>query len=1008
MRKLVFLLMSFACMVSFLVVPAFAGTWQNTTFNFCRNIQTTETGYSDRIFEIANTYVDFTGGTKPDQNSVMLVNSTCSNGGVPIQLQLSNVSVTGSKINTANLIFETNATKNAAVSYSIYYDPSPIGSLSLNATPNYEDIGWGGSHINGFNSTLGLNRNAPTNSYFGFGTLNGVGNNNNSLTEYYYNGGNRLNGVTPGENSFLFGGDTIGSPNGLFANNATSVGAFTGPFLEAINLTNTSFMNSTLVSMFLYNRSIPIIHVQNASVNFGGLTKAMMSIWSDGSQVGGYRDFQSAATGTYIPFSNESSGCFAGMCINIIMQNQSFIDNSVKKTYIGGNTDPNFLILRLDQNYPTAFDYWIFLSNNDTAQIKTVYNVTQHPLIFNISGENSQNPPSAFSTNTSQDPSSFETNTTNFYITVNVSDLTVRNVSAYLSWNNTNQSFDGYSNDTIGNFTFNKTLRIPFMLGANNTAIGTWWNVSVTFNNGTMVNGSTANTSQSVLYAYYFSSLAGSVSQIVYPNTMNITARDRHQVQDGIADNMTVLFDGVQYTNTSYVYNFTQQAVGWSDQWDYNPVFTPNITGNNITIHYNATYTAYNGTQVRIQSQQGDLTVFMYKPSVFQCGTGPTIGIPTLGLFMYNESTGTNSTTDNSVNSTVNGVFNFTVSSNSSLISSMNISMTGNTRYYICLYPTNVTVQVNSHMVYQPVSNANPRDYFLTNATLNNVSTEIDLFHLPSSAPDNKVNFILRDSSSNLLSGYIVSIQKWFVGSNTYPTVAMAQSDNNGNALTYLQLYNTYYRITITRGTQVVATYDAATIKCLDSANCIQNLFVSTPTGIDPFKYVGRLAGTCSYTNSTLTLSCTAVDMSGLANQYCLNVKEFNTLQTINTANVCVGSSTGTVGYTFPSFNASKAYTYQLSALTSGTISNQTILYAGSLQFFGPNVLGNEGVVVAFIVIGTIAFMGLFSPMIGIILLLLATGFMSAMQIINLPIGAFTALVIIGLIIIWRMRSRGE
>lgn len=610
----------------------------------------------------------------------------------------------------------------------------------------------------------------------------------------------------------------------------------------------------------------------------------------------------------------------------------------------------------------------------------------------------------------------YETNWTTFNFSVNTSS--VSNVTAYFMWNNTNRSFD-YASRSGDTLSFMKNLTIPLLVGSNRTNITTLWSYNVVFSNGTV--NTTQNTTQStqeIQYAYNFSSLVGDRTTYLQTDVLNATGKSINKFYNpAVAESMSIKFNGTTYGNNSWVLNETWTGPSFLNAFRFGPVPMPTVmTVNGTTIAYNATYSVSYGGNTRTSSELGTITILVYKVAITTC-TGGSGELPTIGLFTYNETSRTN-VSQAIANNTIDAVFTIYNPLNKSLSFSNSFALRNNTNYYICLQPNNNTLVVDGDIRYQATSDRTPRSYFLRNASLTNITQEIKLFVLEGD-PDlltgkaRRVKVVVKDSADNPLAEYIAKGMKYYQDQNNFETVEMTKSDYVGEDITYLQTNDIFYKFIVEKDNVVKGTFSPFTIKCSDTStqsDCIVNLVIDIGNPIEFFNYDGKIAHDCSYINSTLTLTCTFTDTSGWATQMCLEIDEVGLIRPIRTSSQCVSSTAATIGYTFSSFNSTKKFQYKLySLLDSDLNTNKTTLESGGINWDGAPVAGTTGLVLAFIVIGVVALLGLFSPLVGIMMMVAAMVSMEIMGILDLGVGGTGAFAILGLFIwYWMSRGRGS
>lgn len=600
----------------------------------------------------------------------------------------------------------------------------------------------------------------------------------------------------------------------------------------------------------------------------------------------------------------------------------------------------------------------------------------------------------------------FEANWTLFNATFDVAG-NISAPNAYLWWNGTNMSFD-FSTSVGNRWSIGKNLTVPFLF-VNDSSAPHGWNISLPLSNGTLLRNDTSTVNQSLLFAFFFNDLTGTTQALKVDSfSARVTAMNRLFVQNGLYMTASINFNGTTLNNATFTQNFSWTGPNFLTSWNFSGN-VPNITGvNNASLIYNATVTVFNGSQSRTQTGRGSLTLFIYNPLLAACGSAalPNNNIPVLSLYTYNETTNRNTSliTDVNVTTTIDAAFSIFPSGNRSNYMNSSFQVSGGRNYFVCMYPANATFRTDAEFRYQ-ADQHEPRSYFLTNASLTAPPNEIKLFLLHNDAPAYLFPISLKDSANNILVGYTVQALRYYVQTNSYEVVNMAKSDQFGVSNMWLAPNNVYYKFLVYNDQVLSGTIDRRLLTCTVSTACNLNLIIDTSAGIASFNYLNKIFSVCTWTNSSLTLSCTWTDSTGLASQMCLDIKEFGYIRPIQTAYTCVTSASGTVGHTFGLYNSSTQYFYQLvGILENGAVDNTTIVSSGWIQNHGQPIAGSSGLVLAFIVIGTIAVIGLVSPVTGILLMLFGMGAMSMMQIIDLGSGGVAGLVLVGLVVLWYIR----
>jgi len=190
-----------------------------------------------------------------------------------------------------------------------------------------------------------------------------------------------------------------------------------------------------------------------------------------------------------------------------------------------------------------------------------------------------------------------------------------------------------------------------------------------------------------------------------------------------------------------------------------------------------------------------------------------------------------------------------------------NFSQNNQSFYDVCIDPDWVTYTTDATIEYSGTG-TDTRYYFLDAASINNVSTNISLYLLPS-ALSTLITFTVYDSKGHLTSDILVEIQLWDTALG-WITVANFLSDTNGNGYAELQT-GKWYRYILKQDGTVLETYSKTRLESTSVP-----LHLPAPDSMEIYEYFDKIATTCpcTYTNATKMLSCSATDTSGLSSNY--------------------------------------------------------------------------------------------------------------------------------------------
>ena len=283
----------------------------------------------------------------------------------------------------------------------------------------------------------------------------------------------------------------------------------------------------------------------------------------------------------------------------------------------------------------------------------------------------------------------------------------------------------------------------------------------------------------------------------------------------------------------------------------------------------------------------------------------------------------------------------------------------GSSNYSVCIYPSSATYTVNGIGQYY-ATGFSYRNYYLTNATINNVSQNINLYLLENTSTTSII-MRTRDSFGNPVSGVIIYAQEYYIANNSYVTVSTAQTDYNGNTLMNLNAYNTMYKfILYQNGAIVYQTIYPMQITSDLITNGINFNVLPTVYG-EVYKYINNIAYSCQFNNSTGVISCYVIDTSGLMTQACMQIKKYGALNLTILYQGCVNSSGSVLTYSLGNYTGYRyVYSLWVNYPSSVYLINQATLDFSSAGIFA--VVGPDAIIIMIIMIVFFSTAAFFSP----------------------------------------------
>lgn len=371
-------------------------------------------------------------------------------------------------------------------------------------------------------------------------------------------------------------------------------------------------------------------------------------------------------------------------------------------------------------------------------------------------------------------------------------------------------------------------------------------------------------------------------------------------------------------------------------------------------------------------------------PALINCSLG---GTPTV---RFNNLRETNQT---SINATLDISFNI---SNElyGANNSYSFSFSENATHQICINPNWTSYNIDAQLQFDG-SGYSPRSYYLTNATLTNTTQNVNLYLLEDSSSAGVVVYV-KDSSDNYVAGAKVILEKYYIGSGTYETVVIGETDGSGKFYTYLDLNDVYYRAYVydTDGT-LSNEYSPMTIP--DTVNDPEELiFYLSSAPPEYFDFEGSAAYYCTFTNATKIIRCVITDGSGLMSQACLDVDKQGLLSYTNICDTCGTGSSVTLTCNITNY-ANGTVMYKFSAVMSS--GNQKLLVTDYIYFPGAPKFGDIGLIATIIMILGMALVGIFSPLLAMFLAICGLAIGAGLGMVEVSVTSLIGLLILVIII---------
>jgi len=571
------------------------------------------------------------------------------------------------------------------------------------------------------------------------------------------------------------------------------------------------------------------------------------------------------------------------------------------------------------------------------------------------------------------DSTVYETANTSYNATMTVGSM-VNDLETTLFWNGTVRDTATWTGSGVRNESVIHWFR-PSLVTVNQT--NTSWRIQYTANytreNGsqtTEAHNTTAGT-QEVWEAFVVDSFGITQDRV-------IEAQDL----DAAFTNTTLVPDTPAHTNSSITYNGTKKA--GNTVTFRAPVLPNQSTQKASTSASGATTVSYRSRSKTLTT--GSDTVTVHNKILTDCSAGSASQTTALRFVTRNEENNSEKVpadVDYNLDTTITGrnTDNFAFSRTGKQIDT-------------CIYPTWAEYRVTGPIQYS-AQNYSDRTYNLYNISITNQTSLYNLYLLPNTF-STPIYFQVQENDGTAVSGATIKVMRYYIGKDSYLTVAKSVTDSEGVSSSYMRVNEIYYKYLISKNGEVLLETERQILQCQTSP-CTKT-FVIDPETVSPyFQKKESFAYNCRVNSATDTanasVQCTVDHTTGSmeeaqllveerqvvgANTYC-NISVINTGESM----VCELGNTSQNVYQYKLFGTKDDTTY---TLATDVVDNTVALFAGNAVY------------AAFVVFLAITGLGLFSPAAGIMFSML--GFLAAawLQLLSLGAASVAGVVVVAMI----------
>jgi len=451
--------------------------------------------------------------------------------------------------------------------------------------------------------------------------------------------------------------------------------------------------------------------------------------------------------------------------------------------------------------------------------------------------------------------------------------------------------------------------------------------------------------------------------------TLNIT-RDSDYITNA---NATLHYNGTAYTPT--------ETTNGTYFYYTKTITMPSVDANtNVTFNWTYTLEGEENTTSRTASE----TQLIYNIDMDDCST---YNITALNFSLVEESN----------NASINGSMDFTFSlaqEGTTVAYSKSVTDRNWTAFCIPNNDIDFTAQLQSEY---SAEGYDAHTYFAYNLAITN-ATQYITYYLTNGTTI--VEFTVLDQNGDKVEDAYIKVKKYDIGTGTYKTIETLKTDEQGKALGNIILDTAWYEFVVEYGGTVYLE-DGPTKITTTSRTFRINLLTDFFARYTDVIY--GITSSLNYTDATGNFRFTWSDPDGNYHYGCLKVTKESLTGNTLINETCVQSTAGTI---------------LININDSGSV-NGTYVAVGYIKFDEPYVLqvlrktwgslsekyGKEGLFYAFLIILTVAMVGIFAPKVAMILAVIGLVFSSMLGFFNMNPSWIIALVIAAGLTIYRMRD---
>lgn len=570
----------------------------------------------------------------------------------------------------------------------------------------------------------------------------------------------------------------------------------------------------------------------------------------------------------------------------------------------------------------------------------------------------------------------YETSTNQFNITfIHLSGTNI--TSANLTYNySTITGSIIFSNSTKTVYAVNATA--PLVL-TTSTTIPFNWTYYIEPTGNASFSDTTSPETQTVNWAFFPYGLIFD-STVIESNPVEIL----HNVSRLINTTGVAFVSTVQYNTTN---GTSTSPTNYTSSMTFSHNFTAPAVGNSTTINISSWINITFGSQTFLRTNTSLYSNQTITPLIFfNCSVNETAFI---NFSMYNEEN------MSLMQANLRGHFTF-IPSGSGIPEEQNFTFSGSNMYAICLSPVSETFLVDAELEYDYLPDFAAKTYYINNLTATNTSQTINLYLTPDST---QVTLIVVDQDDSPIENAVIHILSYELETDSSITTEIVQTDFNGEAQAEMTLFTQFYRF-------FIYVDDVLVLSTTETKILTTSLTFRINLEDDYFTNYNIVKGVLcnvSYSNTTDEFTYAWSNPTGGNITGQLDIRKFTTYSDVllNTSSVSSASGSITLGV-----GTAESATY--TAVGSLVIDGEYFSCSSLTRDFDDDYLqtGDEGIFMAFFITLTLGLIGMWSPVVAVLLAIVGLFASIMMKLFFIQMGTLIIVIIMAFITIWRSNRR--